>query len=141
MPPRRWSRTSGARPARLAARFALIVSDVSGPIPLLETALGLPQLLPALSRDFARSDAWVKRSFGHPAKALMFESGEIAEDMPAGLSVQSGGVTRTYLVPSIPTDIKIVVPVDDTLQLRVDREVTLEGITITTAGAMENLGP
>lgn len=57
--------------------LAIILSDVSQGLDLLERPLTNDQLSPALSRDFMNSDLWRQRRFGSNAKALIFDLGVI----------------------------------------------------------------
>lgn len=124
----------------IGAHFALLVSAASGPIPLLETRPTLPGLMPALSRDFARSNRWKKRSFGAADKVLMFELGEVADQLDATLIVQSGETIQTVFIGSQPTEMSIDILWTETLILKTDRALQLDMFNVTTQSAVENIG-
>ncbi len=119
----------------LGAPFALVLRDLSGPVPLLECALTGSALSPALSRDVARSDRWTQRRFGHPAKALVFDLGETGES--ALLTVTAGSETQSVVVPESGTDIALTLPGAPALVLSADRDLTLSDVSLRSASAPE----
>lgn len=109
----------------LTHTFALILRDLSGPVPLLEApATGNPALSPALFRNFGRSDRWTQRQFGQAAKVLMFEIGETKDT--AVVTLEAGAVRTSVTVPERGAEISLEVPGALSLMLSADREIVLD---------------
>ncbi|WP_342078147.1 hypothetical protein [Yoonia sp. SS1-5] len=124
----------------LTGQFALLLAEASGPIPLIETAVTRPNLKPALSRNFARSDRWSVRNFANSAKALMWELGDDTPGQPGTLTATSGSTTATIIIPDNTTDVSVTLPAASALTLQADRAIALEKIKLNSSTAPDILG-
>ena len=120
--------------------LALILSDATGPIPLLECSLTLPQLQPALSRNMGRSDRWVQRRFGHSTKALMFELGETSDAVPATLQVESGAFRQTITITPDADEVTVTLPGQGQIALSANRHLVLDKLHLFSTTTPETLG-
>lgn len=117
---------------QLADTLAVLISDVSGPVSLLEAPRTNSALMPALWRDFSRSDRWQTRRFGASDKALMFELGETG-DHPARLNVTSDQVTILSNVQIDGDNVSWTLPNSGNIRIFSDREIELKGFSVMSS--------
>lgn len=124
----------------ISAAYAVILADLSGPLPLIEVARSSPNLSAAMTRDFARSNRWAQRGFGAVDKALLFELGEIAEGVPAQLTVWSGAAQQSVAVGNAPQDIVVELAQNGPLVFASERAVTVDVVSVRSRSAVDRIG-
>lgn len=80
-------------PDQQTVLHALTISEIDGPVPLVEAPLGHPRLSTALFRDAGSAETLSERKFAGKNKALLFDLGR--EEEAASLTFTAGGVTQT----------------------------------------------
>lgn len=121
-------------PDQQAVLHALTVSEVDGPVPLVEAPLSHSRLSPALFRDAARTEALSERRFAGQSKALLFDLGRDEES--ASLTFVSGGMTSTVTAGPSFEAFSIALPHSD-ISLHASSGVEIEELRAETFTAAQ----
>ncbi|MBK5925810.1 hypothetical protein [Rhodobaculum claviforme] len=123
--------------ADLARPHALLLSGWRGPARLLEGPPNVPGLLPSCDTDPGGPPVWRQRSFGAPAKALLFDLGlSAADEAPAQLRL--GGTAIALAADHAPLTVELP---HGPLTLTTSRALGLSGLTVVTEDPAETGGP
>lgn len=121
-------------PDQQTVLHALMLSEIDGPVPLVEAALTHPRLSPALFRDAARTETLSERRFAGDSKALLFDLGR--EEETASFSFASGGVTRTVAAGPAFEAFSVSLP-HGTLEIAADTGIEIEELRAETTTASQ----